>query len=214
MKKVFYSLAFVAIVSILSSCSQKPEEMLAGTWTLSEVNIEDIDMLAQTFLDLGIGQVDAAIAQVEEQIAAIGEETKDTKLEKEALTAKIEQMKAEKGAMTLEAIKDDFSKGTEALVGTLQFVFNEDKTYKSLPDGIKGTWALNEDATSLTITEGDKDEIFIINNLSSDKLDITVETGQADMPVVMKMTFTKGEVDSDEEATDETTEEHKEEGTH
>ena len=215
MKKVFYSLAFVAIVSILSSCSQKPEEMLVGTWTLNEVNIEDLDALAQTFHDLGIAQVDFAIAQLEEQIAAIVDETEDTKLEKEALTAKIEEMKIEKDAMTLDVVKDNLTKGSEGLVGTLQYVFNEDKTYKGLPDATEGKWALNEDATTLTITLGEKDMIFNIKELVADKLSVTIEETQAETVIKMDMIFVKGDVDSNEEATDETTEEeHTEEETH
>ncbi len=200
MKKVFYSLAFVAIVSILSSCSPKPEEMILGTWTLSNIEIGNADEVAQTFLDMQVGILDQQILQLEEMTATIEEE-----LEKETYLAQLNELKAQKAGFTLETIKEEFSKEFDNMIGSYKLVFNEDKSYKSLLDDKEGTWALNEDASVLTITEGERDVTFNIKEFTESKLDVSFEESQGEMAVKMNMTFTKGE--TSEEVTEEVTEE-------
>ena len=201
MKKLFYSLAVIALISILSSCTPKPEEQILGTWTLDGVEIENIDEIAQSMLDLQTGMIDEQIALLEEQVATIEEE-----MEAELLQTQLDELTAQKAELTIENFKEEFNAQFEESKGKYKIEFLEDFTYKMTPDEEEGTWVLNEDGTELTFSGGDEDQALTITELTAENLVLRFEQGEAETKMVMIMSFVKGESEATE-TTDETEEE-------
>ena len=209
MKNLFYSLAFIALISILTSCTPKPEEMILGSWNLEKAELENIDEFAQNMIDMQVGIIDEQITQIETQLEALGEEAEE--LEVETIQAQLDELLTSKDELTVEAFKEDFNAKFEELKEEFVIVVNADKTFSKLPEEDKGSWALNEDASELTLTDDDGEaRVFVINELSAEKLVLKIEDGEEEMKMVMLMSFTKGEgetTETTEEETDETEEE-------
>lgn len=195
MKKVFYPLAIIAIVSILSSCAPKPEELILGTWTLEKAEVENVDEIIETVLKDATTTLDEQITQLEASIGTLeADENQDetTAVELEMYKAQLEELKYQKTEMTAEKLKADFEKNYEGMKG-MQLQFNEDKTYKSINDATEGTWSISEDATNLTITQEGSDVTFNIAELTDTKLAINYEETRDNITIKMATTFTKGE---------------------
>ena len=211
MKKLFYSLTFIALISILTSCTPKPEEQILGAWNLDKAELENIDEFAQNMINIQVGVLDEQIAQIETQIEALGEEAEE--LEVETLQAQLDELLTQKSELTLDKFKEDFNAKFEELKEEFVLEVNVDKTYKKLPEDENGTWSLNEDASELTLTGEDGEaRTFSVNELSAEKLVLKIEDGEAEMKMVMLMTFSKGESGATE-TTDEETDETEEETT-
>ena len=202
MKKLFYSLAVIAVISILSSCTPSPEELILGNWTLNKVEALNLDELATQSVELQKTLIDGQIASVEEQIATIEDEE-----EKATYQAQLEVLKTQKGEITVEKIKEEAKKGFEEMVGTISFTFTEDGKVNA--QGKTSDWAISEDGTTITITtEGNDPTVLTIEELNATTFAFSSEEGEGDNVAKMKMTFKKGE------ATDDGGEETEEEETH
>ena len=206
MKKLFYSLAFIALISILTSCTPKPEELILGAWNLDKTELENIDEFAQNMINTQVQILDEQISQLQTQI-----EESSIEGEVEALQPQLDALIAQKEELTIEKFKEGFLPKLEEMTNDFVLEFLEDKTYNKLPEDEKGTWSLNEDGSELSITDDDgESKAFTVTELSADKLVLKIEDGEEEMKMVMIMSFTKGESGATEttnEETDETEEE-------
>ena len=194
MKKLFYSLVVIAVISILTSCTPKPEELILGNWTLDKVEALNLDELAVQSVELQKSLIDGQIASVEEQIATIEDEE-----EKTTYQTQLEVLKNQKGEITVEKIKEDTKKGFDEMAGTISFTFTEDGKVNA--QGKVSDWTIDEDGTTVTITtEGNEQPtVLTIEELNATTFAFSSEEGEGDNVVKMKMTFKKGEATDDVE---------------
>ena len=208
MKNLFYTLAFIALISILTSCTPKPEEMILGAWNLEKSELENIDEFAQNMIDMQVLILDEQITQLQTQI-----DESSIEGEVETLQPQLDALLAQKAELTIEKFKEGFLPKLEEMTDGFVLDFAEDKSYTKLPENNKGTWDLNEDASEITITGDDgESKNFTITELSAEKLVLKIEDGEEEMKMVMIMSFTKGE-DEVTDTTDEDVEETDEETT-
>ncbi len=200
MKKLFFPLAILAIVSILSSCSPKPEEMLRGTWVLEDVEIVDIDNLSKVVYDQQIKEFEQQLPAIEGQIAQIEEQIATSKedKEKETLQSQLEvfnsdlvKFKEYMSALTVESVKEEMKGGINEFKGELKYSFGENSAFKNLLDESEGTWSITEDGKTLTITMEDRDTPHAVSELSEEKLTIVFEENQGEMKIKINMMFKK-----------------------
>ncbi len=173
------------MVVTVSAQKRKAEKKLVGTWILEEVELENIDELAQTFLDMQVGILEQQITQYEEMMKTIEDET-----EKESYVEQLEILKNQKAEFTLESVKEEFTKEFDNLIGTYKLTFNKDNSYESISEGKTGTWKINKKATELIIIEGERDVIFSITGLTKKKLNLFFVEEQRE-EVIINLVFIK-----------------------
>ena len=186
MKKINLLLIAILLVVTVSAQNRRAEKKLIGTWTLEEVELENMDEIAQKMSDMYADIFDPLIAQLEEMIESIKEEE-----DKKSYIGQLEDLKKEKEEHNLENLKKEITQEFDYLTGNVKYVFNKDKTFKSLLDDKKGAWKINKKVTKLTMTEGEEDIIFHISKLTKNKLFVTIIEEQGEMTMRMNMTFTK-----------------------
>jgi len=219
MKKLFYSLVVLAVISIFTSCTPKPEELIIGTWALSDVTINNMDEYAQSMVDMQMPFVDMQVQQINDQIAPLQESLKKEKDKKkiesinqeiQTLTAQLDEANKQKAELTVDKVKADFTASFEEMKNEFKMIFNEDKSYENVLEGAKGTWAITEDGKILTTTDeqGVADSIAI-TEITKEKMVLTISNQEGEMKVDMTMTFAKGAEVATEEKTEEKAEETK-----
>ena len=208
MKKLFYSVAVIALISILTSCGPKPAELILGEWTLDKMEAENLDEIAKLFFDETMAEADAAIADLQTEMDAVeGEEAEAQKI---ALQVQIDAVKEQKTSFTIESMTELLQKGLDEMKGEVS-TFTEDGTLKEA-DGDK-KWVLSEDGKTLTITqEGEEAIVSTIVELNATSLIVTFEKAKDEKVFKMKRIFKKGE--TTEEHDGEETEDETEEETH
>ncbi len=217
MKKVFYSLAILAFVTVFTSCSS-PEKMIVGTWKLSDVQIENMDEYAQSILDMQTSMIDGQIQQVTDQVTAMEEELKTIK-DKKAIEAKnaelaglksqLEGFNTQKGSMNLESVKAEFQTQFDQMKEQFKMIFNADKSFENPVDGSKGTYEFSADKKSLITKDAEgKTDSIMITLLEAEKMVLSLDQSEGEMSLKMTMTFAKEAATA--EAKEEKTEEPKE----
>ncbi len=186
MKKINLLLIAILLVVTVSAQNKKAEKKLVGTWTLQEVEVENIDELAQSVLDMQVEILEVQITMLENFV----NETED-EVEKQTYTEQLEELKSQKDEFTLEVIKESFTTEFNNLIGSLKLIFNKDKSYKSILDDKEGTWELYKKGKELIITEGDRDVVFEVLELSKTVLFLKIIENQGEIKIIMKMRFTK-----------------------
>ena len=186
MKKLFYSLVVVALISILTSCTPKPAELILGSWKLDKVEVENLEELAQIQLDFQKGQADEQIASLNEQIEM--EENEELKI---AIQEQLDAQTAAKEELTLESLLKEANDYYDKIEG--EVTFTEDN---KVAGDMEGDWAISEDGK--TLTAGIEYEIRELNEKT---LVIYYEEEKGENVIKTKNTYTKGE-------TTDVTEEH------
>ncbi len=192
MKKVFYSIILLAVVSVMFSCKKSPEQLAQGTWKLDSVAVLNIDELVNSTVQMQLGPIEDQMKQLADQIAKL--DPKKDKAQIDALTETQKQMEAQKGQINAEQIKADMAKGYNDLIGNTTFTFNEDKTYESKSFDIveKGTWAIDEAGTTLTTTsEAGIESKMAVVELTETRMVCSVEMPSGDIVVKTQFVCTK-----------------------
>lgn len=203
MKRLFYSLVVLAIVSVFTSCSPKPEELIIGTWQLTDVTINNMDEYAQGMIDMQMPFVDMQIQQITDQVTTAENELKTIKDKKvietknqelATLKAQLDEANKQKAELTVDKVKAEFTASFDEMKKEFKMIFNEDKSYENPLEGAKGTWAISEDGKVLTTTdETGKADSITITEISAEKLLLSIVNQQGEMKIDMSMTFAKGE---------------------
>jgi hypothetical protein len=213
MKRLFYSLVVLAVISIFTSCTPKPEELILGTWNLTDVQIKNMDEYAQSMIDMQMPFVEMQVTQINDQITAINEELKTLKDKKvietknaelQTLQAQMDEANKQKEELTIEKVKEDFTKNFDEMKKEFKMIFNEDKTYENVLEGAKGTWTISEDGKTLTTKdENGKEDAIVIDEIAKEKMVLSISNVQGEMTIEMSMTFGKGETAIVEEVKEE-----------
>jgi len=186
MKKINLLLVAILLVVTVSAQNRRAEKKLVGTWTLENIYLENADEFAQTILGLYVGIFDQQISDLEDMIKEAENED-----DKNDYITKLEEVKKQKEDYSLETIKSEFKQELDNLIGSLQFLFNKDKTYKNISDDIDGTWKINKKATELIVKEGEREVVFHISKLTKDKLFVTILEEQGEIKMTLNMEFKK-----------------------
>lgn len=203
MKRLFYLLVVVAVISVFTSCTPKPEELIIGTWNLTDVQIKNMDEYAQSMIDMQMPFIDMQVQQVNDQITALQNELKTIKDKKvleaknaelTTLKAQLEEANKQKAELSVDKVKEEFNKNFDEMKKEFKMIFNEDKTYENVLEGAKGTWAITEDNKTLVTTDqSGKADSITIAEINKEKMTLTSSNTQGDMTIEMSMTFGKGE---------------------
>ena len=192
-QKLIYKIAILALLLIISTnifaqkrLQKKYEKRIIGTWVLEEIELDNIDEIAQSMLDIQTSLLDDQIAQLEEQIK-IAENEKD----KEIFQTQLDESKMLRSEFTLEKIKEEFNNEFEKMYGEFKLEFTKNKSFKSYPEAGEGTWFISKDGTILATNDGEHDQNFTIIELTDKKLILFYDENSTDMSMKMKMTFQK-----------------------
>jgi len=219
MKKMFYSLAVLALVTIFASCGKSPEKMIVGTWKLNDVQIENMDAYAQSILDMQTSMLDGQVKQVADQVTAMEAEIKTIK-DKKAIEAKnaelaglksqLDGFNTQKAGMTLESVKAQFQTQFDQMKEQFKMIFNVDKSFENPLDGSKGTYEFSADAKSLITKDAEgKADSIMITLLEAEKMVLALNQKQGELTLKMTMTFAKEKAEAAKEETKDAPKEEK-----
>ena len=203
MKKLFYSLAFIALISILTSCTPKPEELILGDWILEDAEVLNLDEFVQNSIDMQKKAID-------EQIAPMQAELDTSENEKPILKAKVEVLIQSKEELSAEKLKEQIQASVDEMKGVYKLTFTEDGKVTS--DGTSYDWKISEDGKTLTRTMGDESLEIEILELTSTKFSMAFENPKGDDVLKWKWSFNKAESGATE-TTDEETDQTEEDTT-
>jgi len=185
MKKINLLLIAILLVVTASAQKRKAEKNIVGIWTLQEVEVENLDELAQSIWNMQMVILEEQIILLENFVS----ETKNVD-EKQTYKEQLEELKFQKDEITLERVKESFTTEFNSLIGSLKLVFNKDKSYKSILDNKEGTWELYKKGKELIITEEYKDVSFDVLELSKTILFLKIIENQGEIEMTIKMRFT------------------------
>ena len=194
MKNLFYSIVIIALISILTSCTPKAEELILGEWVLENAEIQNLEEFVQNSIEMQKKAID-------EQIAPMQAELDTSENEKPILKAKVEVLIQSKEELSAENLKTQITESVEEMKGVYTLTFTEDGRVTS--EGTSHDWKISEDGKILTRSTGDESIEIEILELTRSNLVMAFENKKGDDVLKWKWTFTKGEV-SDETTSDET----------
>ncbi len=173
MRKIF---TLALLIVTLSAYSQNYDKKIVGAWIIKDIQISNLEGLAQGMIDIQSAFYEKQIEIYTEKIFALEDEIKslkdyneieNKKIEIVELRQKITDNSEQMAKLTLDYYVNDMKKMIDEFKKNVQFTFYEDKKFTYSADQNYCNYSFKEDNTKLVLEyEGNKIEIFKIKKLN------------------------------------------------